>query len=177
MESEHSKAGKREALRRFGLLGIGLVLLAGLWILFVASVHPQEMILGSLCVAATAVFVAFVWASAESEHFEFAASDLMQVWRAPGQILSDALRVTVLLLRKLSGGKPPDSVLQVYRFETLPGSPRAHGRRVLAVAYLTASPNSIVLGIHPRRELIMMHQLIPSPPSKMARELGARPLS
>jgi hypothetical protein len=51
----------------------------------------------------------------------------------------------------------------------------AAGRRVLAITYTTATPNSIVFGILPDSKLFLYHQIRRTKIHQVTRNLGARP--
>lgn len=162
------RAGIR--LRRFWLALGGSAIL---WVWFVSSLHPQEMILGVVCTVASVLFLTFAW-PVDGSQISLAPRDVLQIWRVPAQVLGDALRVTWILLRDLVGAERAGSALVVHGFSVQPASSESRGRQVLAVAYLTASPNSIVLGVHQQRQLMMVHQLAVTPLPQLARELGAK---
>ncbi len=143
-----------------------------LWVLFVGSFHGQEMIVGGICTLAATAFVGFAW-SARPAHIELRARDVAQVLRVPGEILADAVVVCRVLLRDLFTRDKADSVLQVYSFEASETDPVKRAREVLAVTYMTASPNSIVLGVDQELRLLTLHQLSPQPLPKLAKALGA----
>lgn len=162
------KPGK-EAVR--SLLFAGLIM-AALWLVFVAGFHPQEMLVGAFCVAASAGFLA-VMRRAQTEHVAFEWRDVAQAWRVPGQVAGDALLILRVLGRDLLGRERASSVYEVHSFNAAPPCSETVGRELLAVAYLTASPNSIVLGIDQEQGLLFLHQLAPTPTPELARKLGA----
>ena len=154
-----------------GLLVFTAAALFGLWVVFVAGTHPQELLVGAICVAACTTFLAFVW-RAKLEHLSFSARDVLQAVRVPSQVAGDSLRIATALVRDLFSGRPPASAYRAIPFATAPIDRRKLERQVLAVAYITISPNTIVLGIDQERDLILIHYLTPSRPSKLAETLG-----
>jgi len=87
------------------------------------------------------------------------------------------IKGTVLALRELARslvGRQPH-----FQFRTVPyryGSQNetAAGRRALFSAYVTISPDTIVVGLDPKREIALLHILGSEELPKIARELGAR---
>ncbi len=145
----------------------------GLWILFVASVHLREMLLGLLTTLAATVFCVFVWRSRQ-RHLKLRVRDVAQCWRIPWLLLSDAGVITWVLFKDLLHISPAKSLYRVTGFESSRNDPVAMARQVLAVAYTTVSPNSIVLGIDENSRRMLFHQLERSEVSKMTLNLGAK---
>ena len=145
----------------------------GLWVLFVASVHVHEMLVGLFTTLASTIFCAFLWCSRQ-RHLKLRARDLAQCWRIPWRLLSDAGEITWVLLKDLLHISPAKSLYRVSGFESSSNDPVGMARRVLAVAYTTVSPNSIVLGIDEGSHRMLFHQLERSPVSKMTSNLGAK---
>jgi len=148
--------------------------MTGEWILLVVGVKLHEMIVGAASIAATAIFLYAVDRS-ETQRFDFEWSDVATAWRIPGYLISDLYQITVALLRNLFGKGKAGSFYRVYRFKTEKTSPRLVARRVLATAYTSATPNSIVIGIDYDQNLLLMHQVVCSPVTKIAQSLGAEP--
>jgi hypothetical protein len=64
----------------------------------------------------------------------------------------------------------------VWGFKTTKEGPVQAARRVLATAYTSATPNSIVVGIDYDQQRILIHQMQRSGLTAMQRALGAKPL-
>lgn len=153
-------------------LTVAVVCMAVEWIMLVAGLKPHEMIVGACSVAVAAVFV---WRALQlSERLDIRARDVLTAWRIPGIMLGDAWTVTVVLLKDLFGGQPAPSAYRATAFRTAADDPLMVARRVLATAYTTSTPNSIVIGIDPQQSLMLVHQLKLSPPSALERELGGQ---
>lgn len=150
-----------------------LLLMAVEWILLVAGIHLHEMLVGVVSVLLAALFLWTVQRSS-SLRVRFTLRDVLECWRLPWYVLSDAGLVTVLLFRDLFRRKPVQSFYRVCGFVTSKDDPLLLSRRVLATAYTTASPNSIVIGIDYAQSRMLLHQLERSGVSTMARNLGAR---
>ncbi len=70
--------------------------------------------------------------------------------------------------------RPAGSYYRVCGFKCSKRDPAILGRGVLAMIYMTATPNSIVLGIDPQSSRMLFHQLERASVPKMARALGAQ---
>lgn len=144
----------------------------GLWILFVASVHLHEMLVGLLTTLAATAFCAFVWRSRQ-RHLKLRARDVVQCWRIPWYLASGVAEITWVLLKDVLHVSPAKSLFRVSGFE--PSSdPVGMARRVLAVVYTTVAPNFIVLGIDERSRRMLFHQIERSDIPQMTQKLGAK---
>lgn len=147
---------------------------SGLWILFVASsIHAHELELGVGCAVATIIFTDFV-SSTAGVPFELRIRDFAQGWRIPWYILCDAFVVTLTLAKDLLHVRKAANLFRVCGFDTSKHDPVRIARTVLAVAYSTCSPNTIVIGIDQTQSRMLFHQISRSPVPKMTRSLGAK---
>jgi hypothetical protein len=154
-------------------LFLSVVAAGSLWIAFVATSNLHEMLVGILCVAVTVGFVAFVCRSAAME-LTFRLRDVLAFWRMPWYILSDVSQITIILARDLLGIAPAQNLYRVCGFDASAYDPLRRARSVMAIAYTTVAPNSIVLGIDPATSRMLFHQLASSSVPKMTKALGAR---
>ncbi len=154
------------------LLTVTGALLALGWIALVGSVHLHEMIVGAVVVALSVPFCALVYKS-ELLPIELRFRDVVQAWRIPWYILSGSAEIIWLLLKDLAG-TPAESLYRVSGFRTGLRDPVAIERTALAIAYTTAAPNFIVIGIDPHRNHMLFHQISRSEIPKMTRALGAQ---
>ncbi len=152
---------------------VRVTIFALLWLVLVGDFQRQELLVGAFSVAGATLFYIAV-RRAQEDCFSYKWKDLLQVWRVPGNILLDALRVTKVLLRSIFTA-PIGSSFLVATFKPSHQGNDLDGREVLAVAYTTASPNSIVLGVHRKRNQILVHLLEPTPVSPSMRALGIGP--
>ena len=162
----------RPGPRRVALVFAVAAGMLSLWVLFVGSFQGQEIALGGVCTVAATAFVSFAW-HAGPAHLQLRARDVAQGWRVPGEIAGSAVLVCKVLCRDLFTNNKADSILQVYSFEASETDPVKRAREVLAVTYMTASPNSIVLGVDEESRLLLVHQLAPEPLPELAKALGA----
>ncbi|HZQ41651.1 MAG TPA: hypothetical protein VFA99_00270 [Acidobacteriaceae bacterium] len=156
-----------------GVLTLSVIIMAAEWILLVAGLKRDEMIVGTLAVALSALFL---WRTLQvaSEPLEFRIRDILTLWRLPGMMISDAWTVTIVLIRDLAGIEPAGSFYRVSGFRTALHDPLLVARRVLATVYITSTPNSIVIGTDPATSRMLLHQLRRAPTSQLQRDLGAQ---
>ena len=171
--SPNSRSGKAA---RFGPAALGsllfaIVALSALWVVFVAGFQAAEMLVGALSVAASVAFLSLIWRT-QQEHVLFHVRDVAQVWRVPGQVAGDAVVILRVLWQDLFSRSRKPSFYEVHRFDAAPRCAEMLGRELLAVAYLTASPNSIVLGVDEGKRMLMVHQLTAAPAPELGRRLG-----
>jgi multisubunit Na+/H+ antiporter MnhE subunit len=149
-----------------------IVLMALLWVLFVAGTKGQEMLVG---VGAVSLSLLFLWGVAHTSPLalDFRAQDVFTFWRIPLYLVSDAWTVLVVLFKSCFG-QPAGSYYRVTGFDSAPRDPQRNARQVLATAYTTATPNSIVLGVDIKSNRMLFHQLQRSKTNKLLKSLGAR---
>jgi len=141
-----------------------------LWILFVSNLDPLELIV-ALGAAALATFGAAVFEATAVGHFRPTLADLLQIRRIPSLFVSDTARVLRAVTVQVFTRRSPHSSLLALKFPQTGRS--ATARRALATTYTTLTPNSIVLGFIHDRNLMLYHELVPSPIPKILREMGA----
>jgi len=109
--------------------------------------------------------------------FEGRPRDVAQLWRLPKSMIVGTWQILGVLLRQIFGGAPAESLLLWVPYEADPAKdePHARARRALAVAYTTATPNVVVVGIDRERGRFVFHQIAAGPLGEMTRRLGARP--
>jgi multisubunit Na+/H+ antiporter MnhE subunit len=145
-----------------------------LWILLVGGIRLDEMIVGAAVVLVSAAFLSHLW-SVESLRLDFCWADVRTCWRIPWYVASDIGKVVVVFLKDVSGIEAAKSLYRVCGFKTSKSDARLVARRVLATAYSTMTPNSIVIGIDYRQSRMLFHQIVRSPVAQMMKELGAQP--
>lgn len=148
-------------------------LLAGGWVLFTAGVKAHELLLGTFAVGLSLLFLQVVWRHA-AQRIELRAGDMLQAWRLPWYLLSDAAVITRVLVLDLCGQRA-GSFYRVSGFRTARDRPEMVGRRVLATLYASMSPNSIVLGVDWKESRLLMHQIARRPVSRMTKNLAGQP--
>jgi len=149
------------------------VLAPALWIAFVASFNPHELFCGAIASSLTVVFLVFVCRSS-SEELTLYPRDLIQLWRIPWYIAVDLYGITLVAVRDLLNIERAPSLYRVCGFDTSTQDPVRKARTVLAIAYTTASPNMIVIGIDPAQSRMLFHQIKSSKVPEMTKALGAK---
>ena len=152
---------------------LALLLMSGEWILLVAGTRIHEMIVGTASVLASGAFL-FVVHRSSTLHTDFRLADIATAWHIPGDVLRDLLAITIVLFKDLFGIEKAQSHFRVVGFQTAKKNPVLVARRVLAIAYTSASPNTIVLGIDYTCSRMLFHQLKRAPLPKMTEDLGAK---
>lgn len=175
MEGEkHESRGGHQLRPHAALWCVATLAAAALWTLFVwSSINAHEMYLGAGCLVLTLVFVYSV-ARTVGLKLIFRARDLAQAWHIPWAIVTGALTITWVLIKDLLRVEPAQNLFRVCGFDSSRHDPVRIARTVLAVAYTTATPNSIVIGIDPAQSRLLLHQISRSSIRPMTKKLGAR---
>jgi multisubunit Na+/H+ antiporter MnhE subunit len=160
-------------LRHPILFWVSVLLAPALWIVFVGSFNLHELIVGAISSLLTLIFLVFVCRSS-NEKLTLRPLDLIQLWRIPWYIAVDVCGVTLVAVKDLFHVQRAQSLYRVCGFDSSDHDPLRKARTVLAVAYTTASPNIIVLGIDPSQSRMLFHQIKSSAVPKMTQALGAK---
>lgn len=156
-----------------GVWSLAVAILAYLsWLAFAGTLSSHELLLGCACAISSAAACLLTW-HAMGLAARGPLSDFLTGWRVPWNILTDGWIIVRILILDLLGIRRADSLFRVCPFATS-NSPRDKMRRVLAVAYCTATPNSIVIGIDTDQKKMIYHQLVPDGVPPIARALGAK---
>ncbi|HEX3325975.1 MAG TPA: Na+/H+ antiporter subunit E [Actinomycetota bacterium] len=144
--------------------------LLGLWLLLV-TVSVAELVAGMIAatIAATAAEVVRVQGLVR---FDPDPRWFLRVWRLPLSVVRDCWILGIALVRHL-GGHPVNSGFRALPFRSGGDGDRASARRALIVPALSVSPNTYVVGIDEEADLMLVHQLVPSPKEDAAREVFA----
>ena len=169
VQEAKTRTGTR-GLQPFSLLLIFLGCM-GLYVLFVGQFSKQELLLGTLCSLVCSAFSALLYRCAPPVRFKL--SDVMEGWRVPRYVLQQVPQITWLLVRDFAGQRV-GSLFKQIAFQGDACSPRDEGRRVLAVAYTSTSPGSIVLHVDPTRQKLHYHQIAPSEIGHITERLGEK---
>jgi hypothetical protein len=98
-----------------------------------------------------------------------------QVWRVPKYVVTGTWEICAVLARDILLRDRAPSLMYAVRFEDGGDDDKASFRRALAVAWTTATPNFVVVGIDRERGLLIYHQIRVSGIPEMTKRLGARP--
>jgi hypothetical protein len=150
------------AARAVAALATWLGWWAAMFVLYLALVdtrqHP-EVVLGSL-VAAVAASGAVGIRSARNLRGSLDPSLLRAVPVAAWQFLVESLLILGYLVARV-GGRAGRGRFRTAPFRHGDDGPRDVARRALSEAVGSLGPNTIVVGIDPDRDLILVHQLVP----------------
>lgn len=147
---------------------------AGLYLIYTANAGWRELIASALA-AGAATLGALVFARQSGIDMHLRWVDICRAWRVPGYVIRDTGLVFKGLAVQIFSSHGVSSRMTAVRFECGGDDPTAAGRRALSVSYTTSTPNSVVLGIFPREQLLLYHQFVPDGVSTMMQNLGARP--
>lgn len=141
-----------------------------LWLVFVFSLSPSELIAGAFA-AALGVLATEVVRHRNLIRIDFRLSWFYSLWRLP----FDALRESLLAYRFLFDYllRRRRSAMNVVALHARTEDSLMRGKRALAVALVSATPNSIALGYDAGQDRLLIHQLYPAPPSPTLHHLGA----
>ena len=144
---------------------------AAFWLVLVASFEAAELWVGAI-VATIASVGSYVVIEDKIALFRARPKWLALGFALPKAIVVDSFRVMRVLARRLVYGTPAPSQIRAIPFGVVGDDAVSATRRALAIAYGTLPPNSIVLGIDRKRELLYMHQLEPVEAPSYLQKLG-----
>jgi multisubunit Na+/H+ antiporter MnhE subunit len=151
-------------------LECGLLLV--LWFLFVGKLTVYEFLAGA-CGAALGAVADGVVKSKESSYFRPPVKAFLLILWEPWYVV----RGTVVLFQELArrlAGKPPRAGWLAVPFEPGGDDMRSSGRRALAAAYLTMSPDAVVIGIGRDQRMLLLHQMPLGSVPEIAWRLGEK---
>lgn len=171
-KQSHARSVSAKVLSAIKDSAVEYVVLFGLWMLFVSMTKPQEMIAGLIAAAIAAVADATI----KSEGFakfkpriDWLPLIFWEAWYA----LDGTWAIMVALFRHIAGKK---SEAQFVSVPMITGGDDAESwaRRALMVAYITMTPNVIVLGIDIEGQRMLLHEILPTGVPLIAQRLGAK---
>ncbi len=165
--------GSHRAPVKPGVFEVALDTAVVLWLIFVASFNPHEMMLGAASVLLTMLFLYSV-ARSLGLNLEMRLHDVAQGYRIPWYELTGNWEIVLVLFKDLLGIAPAQNCFRVCGFDSSRHDPVRASRTVIAVAFTTASPNCIVIGIEPALSRMLFHQISPTGVQRMAKALGAK---
>jgi multisubunit Na+/H+ antiporter MnhE subunit len=153
--------------------GILFVVLWGLFaaieVLFVGKLDPEETPVGVVAGAVAALGTLAVLRASE-ERYRFRWAWLRIVPAIVANVVRDTLHVFAILLRRLAGGPLPDDRIVEIPFDPGGDDAESNARRALAVAAVSAAPNSIVLDLQRAGGTLRIHYLDSHVPKPRSRE-------
>jgi multisubunit Na+/H+ antiporter MnhE subunit len=145
-----------------------------LMLLYVGKIAPDEILFAAAgsTVSATASRIVLEKHVAPLRAQWRAAA---QIWRVPKYIVVGTWEIVAVLAKQIFLGKPAESLFFGVPFEVGGDDDESSFRRALAIAYTTATPNFVIVGIDRDRGLLVYHQIKASEIPEMTKRLGARP--
>lgn len=144
-----------------------------LWLLFVGTFASHELLIGlvAIVVAATGRVVIEIQYPA---HFSPTVTELLSCWRLPWYVLRGTVDIVLVAAKDLLRIKRAQSLFRTAEFRAgKKENPHDTARRVLAVLYTTVTPTSVVLGINPKDQKMLFHEIERSGISQLTKALGA----
>jgi multisubunit Na+/H+ antiporter MnhE subunit len=144
--------------RRVGAWLVWWVLLMSFWVILDDSIAVDELLAGAGA-AALAAFLAELVAYQTATRLRMRIEWLAPALGLPGQVARDTVIVFAALWRRLARGEQPPSGFREVpaRFGASDGGA---ARRVLLVGGRSIAPNTFVLGIDEKRDVMVVHQLV-----------------
>jgi hypothetical protein len=144
------------------------VALAGVWLVVTDSPKLPELLTGAVVVAIAATASELVRAQRDNP-LRPPARGLVRAWRPIVRAPRDLLLVAGAIARQVFERRQQRGRVRALPFGHGGEAPDALGRRALAEGLGSFAPNTIVIGVDDERDVILVHQLVPS--GDAAREL------
>lgn len=144
-----------------------------LWIAFADNSGIREIVIGAVV---TAMATLAVWRFRRRTHdrYKLRFEYVRQAVHIPKSIIVDTWILLRVIVMRLRGKAIPARIIGV-PFKNGGNGPVSRGRRSLAITFLTLTPNTLVLGLLPDKQLLLFHTLIPQPVPLFMFRLGAEP--
>jgi multisubunit Na+/H+ antiporter MnhE subunit len=143
------------------------------WLLLTSTVDPQEVVAGIAAAAVAATIMTVVQRSIRRP-VRIRARWLWPAWRIPILIARDTVTLTVLLGRKLARRPTPPGAFDEVPMKAPATRGEVVGKDLLATLGISLSPNTIVVGFDPEREVLVVHSALPSHPRSVRDLLSPR---
>jgi multisubunit Na+/H+ antiporter MnhE subunit len=149
------------------------IVLFVLWLWFVDSTAPHELLAGAIAAALGAVGSELARTEARPR-FGPHVRWLLQAWRVPGYVLLGCWVLLMKLGRRTFAGDRTAGLFELVPFDAGGDDPPAVARRALAIIFTTLPPNFLIVGIDRQRNLMLFHQVKKDPVPEVTRLLGAK---
>lgn len=150
-------------LRRAGAWLAWWVLLMSLWEIIDDSIATDELLAGAGA-AALAAFLAEAIGHQAAARFRVRIEWLGPALALPWQVARDTVTVFAALWRLLAHGQQPSGGFRAEPVNPGGDGPEATTRRVLLMGGRSFTPNTFVLGIDADHGLMVVHELVATPP-------------
>lgn len=144
-----------------------------LWLIFADNVGFRELVVGGAA-SVISTFLVILFLARTSERFRLKSKSLIQALDIPGVLLHDTWILLRTITLRLLGKQTPSQIVSV-PFHAGGNDPDSRGCRALAITFLTLTPNTLVLGILKKENLLFFHTLVPQPLPSFMNKMGARP--
>lgn len=162
-------------MAKWSLLGIAALARAaalfGLWLLLVDATDEPNLITGGVCALAAAGLATAVQAM-KGQHPRLRLSMLLRLYRPFLLLVTDSVRVTLALFAHLILRRPVQGTFRAVRYRATAPDPDDRARRLLTEWAASLAANRYAIGIDQRRNILIVHQLVPAPGPLDPLELG-----
>jgi hypothetical protein len=146
-------------LRRVWIVALGILIGGGFYLLLIDTASlPELYVLAGVALTCGLLFLF----SREAGFMEAAINPLLlvtRIWRLALKVPLDIALVCWEALAQLVRPRPVRGSLRAVRFRAVEPDAPETGRRALTEALGSVAPNTIVVGIHAARGLLLVHQL------------------
>jgi hypothetical protein len=169
----------RRLIRGLRSILVQTALFFGLWVLFSEKRERADLLAGAAA-ALLGTAASRVVARHGLGRLILRPRWLAEAWHLPGMVATGIADIFGVLARQAFRPRPAASVMASVPFDPTGSRDELATRSALAVAYVTTSPNFIVLDIvnvagDERSAEMRYHQIDPTDIPAVARHLGARP--
>jgi multisubunit Na+/H+ antiporter MnhE subunit len=145
-------------MRRVAVTAVAFALSAGFYLLLIDTVDLPELYAG----AVVALLAAAAFEVSRGQGVSEAQIDpawLAAAWRVAVRVPKQIARVSWEALAQIFARRRARGVFRAVPFDAGGDTRRDAGRRAIAEALGSLTPNTIVIGIDPERKLLLVHQL------------------
>jgi multisubunit Na+/H+ antiporter MnhE subunit len=146
--------------------------LIALWMIFVSLPKLDELLVGIAASIISAVADGVVKAKKFATFYPHLKSMVLVFWE-PWYAITGTAAIFAALVKHLMG-KKSEAQLRAVPFDSGGDDPESAARRALAIMYTTIPPNFVVVGIDREKNLMLVHQVSPTPTPLIAKRLGAK---
>lgn len=146
-------------MRRALAAVVGFVVLYGLWLLLVENFAPAELLAG---VAAAVIGLSAGRAALQGEHrfLSGLAAEGRRLWTLPLTMVWDSALVLGTALLAGVRGRRHAGAFREMSYRVGGDDPDDAGRRAIAIALQSFTPNTCVLGFDSKRDVMVVHQFV-----------------
>src|SRR5581483_2935817 len=147
------------------------VCLLGLWMIFVSMAKLDELLVGIAAALIAAFADGVVKAKKFATFYPHLKTMLLVFWEL-WYVLKGTVIVFGALIKRLLGNRPQIE-LRAVPFDAGGRDSESAARRALAILLTTISPDTITIGIHREKNVMLAHYISPSGTHLIAKRLGA----